>query len=1150
MKVDIKKLLLAGTAVIAVGAFAQQAQAADEFVIDTNESGTFTTAAPDETADTAFDFGTNVNALSSQSKNVRVDNTGTINVSNGDIIGSSVTGTAIIANANAKTLTLADATTDNAADSVVINGDISKGAQAQLNVTIKGNAQDATPDVLNLDINGNIDLGTGTLTVDSDTNAGNAMNINLSGNLTAAATVLQDDGAPITLTFDGTTAQAVSGTLDGQTDADGTIVIANAAGVTFNGAIGGTQGMDLITVSKTGANSAVTFKANVKATAIVLGDGLGSGTNTMTVNSAGGDVTVTGTVNGTANDTDVLAINGAANKAVFASAIGGTTALDSITVATASTAQFNDNVKATAVTLTGTGAFNTGTTDGKTITANINPASAGAGSVLINADTTLVGNVGAVKTLTMGAGDVLTVDANTLNANATVAAQTIVLTDATAGITFAQGSKSVTVSNDITALVDGAGALVIGDGTGAINFNGDVGQSTAKSLASLTVTNGAGVQAINAAGDVFVDAVALGTSDTLNLLGASGTVSGTVDGNGADGRGAVVVGSADQNSTYTFSSKIGNTADLAGFKVSLGSTANLSQNLEVSSATAGALNFDGTVNVDTTANTVLIDNTSTGAFALDGTLVVDGTANTNALTLGSGGEIHAGWNDTEAKLVAGRQVILTDDFEVGDSAGDMYSVLIRRDAQFNPTATAVIAAGANAVDIDAGSKLYVGLDSGSTNFANGDLITVIDASVNAQRDNIDTAYASLITQGNLVLQDGLVSLVNNGSDGQDLKVKVVYNDAEDVLSSANAVGAANRLMGLPAATGELGAARSELMSAATAEEANTIAESLAPIVDGGVAAGALNVAGRVNGLTSDRMASLRDGSASGIAAGNAAHGLRGWIQAFGQTATQDREDGVDGYDADTYGVAVGADGETVSGGNVGVALSYGNTDVDHEAGNGAESEVDSYQISVYGDMPVADRTYIEGMVGYAWNDIESTRFNVANSGLNADADYDAHQITAYAELGRDFAQGNGLTLTPHVNAHYTYFNADNYSETGAGGLNLEDVDPDALHKLDLGVGVDAVWDVRNSDGSGLKPALSAGVAYDLIGDDVETSARFAGAGAAFDTQGLEPSRTSLNLGAGVTYYTVDNWELSAEYDFQYKSDYDAHSGLLRAGFHF
>jgi hypothetical protein len=52
--------------------------------------------------------------------------------------------------------------------------------------------------LLTVDINGAVDLGTGTLTIDTGCpTRATPLNVNVSGNLTATAVVLKDDGAGV-----------------------------------------------------------------------------------------------------------------------------------------------------------------------------------------------------------------------------------------------------------------------------------------------------------------------------------------------------------------------------------------------------------------------------------------------------------------------------------------------------------------------------------------------------------------------------------------------------------------------------------------------------------------------------------------------------------------------------------------------------------------------------------------------------------------------------------------------------------------------------------------------------------------------------------------------------------------------------------------
>ena len=158
---------------------------------------------------------------------------------------------------------------------------------------------------------------------------------------------------------------------------------------------------------------------------------------------------------------------------------------------------------------------------------------------------------------------------------------------------------------------------------------------------------------------------------------------------------------------------------------------------------------------------------------------------------------------------------------------------------------------------------------------------------------------------------------------------------------------------------------------------------------------------------------------------------------------------------------------------------------------------------------------------------------------------------AKVAVGRDFAQAQGLTLTPTVSAAYTHLATSGYTETGAGSLDLA-VGSSSLNVLKLGIGGNAVWNLKNTDGSVMKPALHVGYAYEALSDRVDTTSSFTGdtTGTVFTTQGMSPDRSSFNGGAGLTYMTTANWDLSANYDYTWKTHYDAHTGTLRATSHF
>ena len=192
---------------------------------------------------------------------------------------------------------------------------------------------------------------------------------------------------------------------------------------------------------------------------------------------------------------------------------------------------------------------------------------------------------------------------------------------------------------------------------------------------------------------------------------------------------------------------------------------------------------------------------------------------------------------------------------------------------------------------------------------------------------------------------------------------------------------------------------------------------------------------------------------------------------------------------------------------------------------------------------------------YAYNDIDQTRYNVGISNDTATAEFESQQFGVGATIGRDIevinrSSNSTLVVTPQLNANFVHVDVDDYTETGAGGLSLQNVDTEDFQALDLGVSVNAQWEIQRSEGDSVLPAVHAGYSYDVINDNVESTASFTGGGASFKTEGFEPDEHSFNVGGGLTYLSTESWEFKAEYDFEYKEDYHAHSGLARATYKF
>ena len=428
--------------------------------------------------------------------------------------------------------------------------------------------------------------------------------------------------------------------------------------------------------------------------------------------------------------------------------------------------------------------------------------------------------------------------------------------------------------------------------------------------------------------------------------------------------------------------------------------------------------------------------------------------------------------------------------------------------------------------------------------------------------------------------DGGQAGITSSADATDLFFRVAQagTASENALTSnTRAVGAVvDALAGAadPALTGLL----IEVATASTADELEAVLQATLPQVDrSGLLATELLTNNTVR-LVSDRLTSVRTSRRASAAGGFdpgevrpddhllllsiateeelsfapnslfGVYGLQPWGQVFGQDIDQDRSDAIAGFDARTYGLTVGVDtGGADPPAVLGVAVTYADSDVRSRGVNDTQTDIDSINLTLYGDYDLSDTSYLAGDVGVTQSFHDATRFDVGGSaGLNADSDFESQQFQARLIVAKELHldRSRGLVLTPKLTSRYLHFRTEDFTETGAGGAGLR-VDNDGVDVLELGVGLDLRRKFVLNDGSVLYPEISAGYRYDVIGDAVQTSSTFIGGGPTFVSQGADPDQGTLNLGVGVGYRATNELEVSFTYDYELRGDLESHAAQLR-----
>ncbi|MFI8225271.1 autotransporter outer membrane beta-barrel domain-containing protein [Pseudomonas sp. NPDC085632] len=396
---------------------------------------------------------------------------------------------------------------------------------------------------------------------------------------------------------------------------------------------------------------------------------------------------------------------------------------------------------------------------------------------------------------------------------------------------------------------------------------------------------------------------------------------------------------------------------------------------------------------------------------------------------------------------------------------------------------------------------------------------------------------TLIRSGNLIggenltveSTSALLEVKSYGVEGNDVKALVSTKSQEvltqNTLDAGGSPNAASALVGLSASLmsrlDEQDPVFQAFANAGTDTQLARLAETLSPDVSRGVLHAATNSQTLVSDVINDRANRAR------TVTGSLAKGV--WLQALSSDADQDARRGVAGYDADSHGIAVGADGQLNADTSVGLAYSYLDTDVKSDLGS--KTKVTGHALTVYSNW-LHDNWFVDASLMYGWNDNESKRYI---AGTRAKSDYDSDVFGVSALAGYTLRLTPGVVLEPQVGARYANVGMDSYREKGSSAaLN---VGSQRYEVGEMGFGARLAADFALGTGS-LEPEAKVMAWHDVIGDKVATSSSFVLGGDSFTSRGTTPVRDSYELGLGANY-RMGAWSVGGSYNYVTASGFNA-----------
>jgi autotransporter-associated beta strand protein len=253
-----------------------------------------------------------------------------------------------------------------------------------------------------------------------------------------------------------------------------------------------------------------------------------------------------------------------------------------------------------------------------------------------------------------------------------------------------------------------------------------------------------------------------------------------------------------------------------------------------------------------------------------------------------------------------------------------------------------------------------------------------------------------------------------------------------------------------------------------------------------------------------------------------------------------------GFDSDSFGGQLGVDYEFSPNLIAGLALGYLYTNTDYKQSLG---EMDEHSVRFGPYMSYASGNwYLDASATFAWHFYDGER-NIPALDLTADSDFDGWDATGYLGTGYRFEVDRNLFLTPIASVLYSHFEFEDFTESGAGGANL-DVDDRSADSLRSRLGANLSYRITDWAWEPI-PYVYVGWEHEFLADDDdEIEATFATGGNPFTIDSGSRDEDAVFVGLGVNMLIKQN--VSAFFRFEKviadDSDVSAFAGGLSVAF--
>ena len=279
-----------------------------------------------------------------------------------------------------------------------------------------------------------------------------------------------------------------------------------------------------------------------------------------------------------------------------------------------------------------------------------------------------------------------------------------------------------------------------------------------------------------------------------------------------------------------------------------------------------------------------------------------------------------------------------------------------------------------------------------------------------------------------------------------------------------------------------------------------------------------------------KLSTNRIDNIKGTSGGDITEGAGLWMQALYNHTKQEATASSDGFKANSRGLALGVDKEITNSTVLGIGYGYMNTDVDSF---GRDVTVDGHNFFIYGKYQPSS-WYVSSVLNYNYSKYTEKK---APLGISLRSEYDVNSYGANIMTGYDMKHG----LTPEAGLRYLVVDADSYFD---GAQRIRSKRDDVLTAV---AGIKYATQFK-SKGIYFKPTARLAATYDVVSDNSHANVAVIG-GSNYAVDGSRLHRFGVEAGAGITA-SINNIDLTLEYNGAFRQDYRSQGGMLRARYNF